>query len=89
MDEALLDTVTVNGATPMQMTLDEFAARFPNRRRPVPAEYAGQWSAWNDDGAEVLAHGESLSGVREEAVQRGCPCPLLQKVPRGPFVGGA
>jgi hypothetical protein len=73
----------------MQMTLDEFTARFPDRRRPVQAEYAGQWVAWNDDGAEVLAHGESLSGVRETAVQRGCARPVLQKVPHGPFVDGA
>ena len=32
----------------MQMTLEEYAARFPTiPPPPVPLEYAGQWIAWN------------------------------------------
>ena len=73
----------------MQMTLDEFTSRFPDRGQPVPAELAGQWVAWNEDRTEILAHGANLSKVREQAVSRGHAHPLLQKVPRGPFVGGA
>jgi hypothetical protein len=71
------------------MTLDEFAARFPGRGRPVPAAYAGQWIAWNGDRSEILAHGAELTAVRQQAIQGGCACPVLQKVPCGPFVGGA
>jgi hypothetical protein len=73
----------------MQMTRDEFTARFPHRSPPVPAQYAGQWIAWNDERSEILAHGGELTEVRRQAIERGCACPVLQKVPRGPFVGGA
>jgi len=73
----------------MQMTLDEFTARFPDRARPVSAEYAGQWIAWNEDRTTILAHGGDMAAVRQQALERGCARPLLQKVPRGPFVGGA
>ena len=73
----------------MRMALDEFVTRFPNRNRPIPAEYAGKWIAWNDDRTEILAHGGSLDEVRQQAVQRGCVRPILQKLPLGPFVGGA
>ena len=38
----------------MQMTVDEFTARFPDCRRLIPAEYVGQWIAWNDDRSEIL-----------------------------------
>ena len=72
----------------MHMTVDEFTARFPNRGRPIPAEYAGQWIAWNDGRSEILAHGGDLGAVRRQAIEHGCDCPILQKVPRGPFVGG-
>ncbi|MBN2309333.1 MAG: hypothetical protein JXR94_10200 [Candidatus Hydrogenedentes bacterium] len=73
----------------MQMTLDEFAAPFPNRGKPIPAEFAGEWIAWNDGRSEILAHGVELTDVRRRAVERGCARPVLQKVPHGPSVGGA
>ena len=73
----------------MQMTLDQFTSRFPDRRQPVPAEFGGQWVAWNEDRTEILAHGANMSEVREEAVSRGYARPVLQKIPHGPFVGGA
>jgi len=69
------------------MKLAEFSARFPDRGRPVAAELAGQWIAWNDDRSQVLAHGSDLSEVRRQAAEHGCACPVLQKVPRAPFVG--
>ena len=65
----------------MQMTLDEFAARFPERARPVPVEYAGKWVAWNDDQSEIVAHGSELKTVRQTAAELGCIRPVLQKVP--------
>jgi len=73
----------------MQMTLDEFINRFPERVRPIPVEYAGRWVAWNDDQSEIVAHGSELKMVRQAAAERGCARPVLQKVPHGSFVGGA
>jgi hypothetical protein len=71
----------------MKMTLEEYAARFPGRRPPVPAEYAGQWLAWNNDESEIVAHGTNMTEVWNQAIQRGCANPVLQKIPRGPFIG--
>ena len=73
----------------MQMTLDEYTARFPDRGRPVPAQYAGQWVAWNENCTEILAHGAELREVRDGAIAGGCTRPVLQKIPHGPFIGGA
>ncbi len=73
----------------MQISLGEFSARFANRTKPVPREYAGQWVAWNEDCTEILSHGQDLRELRARVVASGCPRPVLQKVPRGPFVGGA
>ena len=73
----------------MQMTLSEFTARFPNRAPLVPIELAGQWLAWNEDRTKILAHGNNMAQVREQAVAAGCPRPILQKVPHAPFVGNA
>ena len=72
----------------MQMTLDEFTNRFPERVRPIPAEYAGQWVAWNDDRSKIVAHGSKLKEVRQTAAELGCKRPVFHKVPHGPFVGG-
>jgi hypothetical protein len=71
----------------MHMKLDEYAARFPNRCKPVPEEYAGQWLAWSEDRIEILSHGSEMSEVRAQAIARGCASPILQKIPRGPFIG--
>jgi hypothetical protein len=73
----------------MQLTPEQFAARFPHRASPVPAEYLGQWVAWNVDRTRIVAHGIELRETRDRAVEAGCARPLLQKIPRGPFVGGA
>jgi hypothetical protein len=73
----------------MQMKLRDYTTRFPGRPQPVPAEYAGEWVAWDEDRTGVLAHGARMDEVRQQAVARGCVRPVLQKVPRGPFVGGA
>jgi hypothetical protein len=73
----------------MQMKLAEYTARFPDRRKPVPAEFAGQWIAWNDDYSEIVAQGGDMEDVRRQALSRGHSRPVLQKIPRGPFVGGA
>ena len=72
----------------MTMTLEEFAGRYPDRPKPIPAVYAGQWIAWDASRCEVVAHGSEMSRVRRDAIAAGHPEPVLQKVPRGPFVGG-
>jgi hypothetical protein len=73
----------------MQMTLSEFTARFPDRAPLVPIELAGQWLAWDQNRTKIIAHGDDMAVVREQAVALGCPRPVLQKVPRAPFVGNA
>jgi len=73
----------------MQIRLDEFTARFPDRGRAVPIELVGQWLAWNQDRTEILAHGDDMRAVRERAIALGCARPVLQKVPHAPFVGTA
>ena len=72
----------------MAMKLDEFAHKYPDRPAPVPAEYAGQWIAWDVNRREIVANGSDMSKVRRAAITAGHPEPILQKVPRGPFVGG-
>jgi hypothetical protein len=70
------------------MTLEEFVNKYPDRPKPVPAEYAGEWIAWDANRTEIVAHGAEMSQVRRDAIAAGYPEPILQKVPRGPFVGG-
>ena len=72
----------------MQMTLDEYAARFPDRPPPVPERYAGQWVAWNADCTEIISNGDNYSEVFDQAIASGCLHPVLQRIPRGPFIGG-
>ena len=73
----------------MAMTFEEFAGKHLDRPKPIPAEYAGQWIAWDASRREIVTHGLEMSRVRREAIAAGHPEPILQKVPRGPFVGGA
>jgi hypothetical protein len=73
----------------MTMALKEFAAKYPNRPGPISAEYAGQWIAWDSSHREIVAHGSDMPRVRHEAIAAGHLEPILQKVPRGPFIGGA
>ena len=68
----------------MQMTLDEFAARFPDRGRRIPAEYAGQRIAWNDEESEIVAHDTDFHEVSQQATHWDCAKPVLQRIPRGP-----
>jgi hypothetical protein len=72
----------------MAMTSQEFAERYPDRPKPIPADYAGQWIAWDATRSKIVAHGLEMSQVRSDAIAAGHPEPILQKVPRGLFVGG-
>ncbi|MEK6261298.1 MAG: hypothetical protein AABP62_22080 [Planctomycetota bacterium] len=58
--------------------------RLHDPRRPLaaPAEYAGQWVAWNQDRTEIIAHGSDVARVRAAAVAAGQPDALLEKVNR-------
>jgi hypothetical protein len=73
----------------MSMRPEEFIKRFPERVAPVPCEYAGQWISWNEDRTEIISHGTDFRTVCQQAIALGCARPILQKIPRGPFVGGA
>ena len=70
----------------MHMTIQDFHARFPGRTL-IPAEYAGQWIAWNEDRTRIVANGTDYSEVYEQAVRGGCARPVLHKVARAPLVG--
>ncbi len=54
----------------MRMTPEEYRIRFPDRRPPVPLEYAGKWLAWSTDHKEILAHADSLPEVRNGSEAR-------------------
>jgi hypothetical protein len=71
----------------MQMKLEEYTKKFPERGQPVPGACAGQWIAWNEDRNKILSHGADYGTVRQEAIASGCARPVLQKIPRAPFVG--
>jgi len=73
----------------LRMTLAEAKTRFPDAPRPTPLEYAGQWVAWSEDRAHMVAHGVRFGEVRAEAIAAGCPDPLMQRVVGASFVGGA
>lgn len=73
----------------MRMTLEEVKKRFPDRPKPAPLEFAGQWVAWRQDRSEIVAHGAKFHEVLAKAVAAGCREPLMQRVLGTPFVGGA
>jgi hypothetical protein len=73
----------------MRMTVEEYKEKFPNRPEPIPAEYAGKWIAWNEARTQIVAHGDSLWSVREQALATGCRRPILHRIPRAPFIGRA
>jgi hypothetical protein len=72
----------------MTLSLKDFELRHPGRAKPVPHEYSGQWIAWSADRNRIVAHGEDVIQVRAAAAAAGHTNSVLQKVPRGPFVGG-
>ncbi|MEX0649407.1 MAG: hypothetical protein WD200_00205 [Candidatus Andersenbacteria bacterium] len=47
----------------------------------TPVEYMGMWVAWNDDHTKIVASGQSLSKVRDEAICKGEPKPWMDRVP--------
>ena len=49
---------------------------------PAPAEFAGQWIAWNRARTEVVAHGPRMADVHKLAIAAGHPDAILQKVRR-------
>ena len=74
----------------MLLNPDDPKLKDPRRPKPAPAEFAGQWVAWNEDRSHVLAHGNDVAAVRTEAVQAGHKTPLMEKVPEvRSFIGGA
>jgi hypothetical protein len=66
----------------MYLNIDDPRLNDPRRPKPAPAQYAGQWVAWNKDGTAIIAHGSDVALVREAAIAAGCSLALLQKVHR-------
>jgi hypothetical protein len=56
----------------------------------VDAKYGGKWIAWDDAAARIVASGETLQSVREQAIRSGVKLPGLEFVPPSDraFVGG-
>jgi hypothetical protein len=52
----------------------------PNRPKPAPVEYAGQWVAWDPKRTRVIAHSAIFDGAVREAIAVGCTDPLLERV---------
>ena len=70
------------------MTENQDAQHRPGAPATLPAELAGQWIAWNRDMTEVIAHGSSLSEVRQEASRNSEAEPVFQKAPKAvSFIG--
>ena len=57
---------------------------------PIGAQYGGKWIAWDDDAVRIVASGESLEEVRQQAHNAGVKLPGLEFVPPSDraFVGG-
>ena len=47
----------------------------------VGAQYGGKWIAWDDDGLKIVASGDTLEQVREQARSAGVKLPALEFVP--------
>ena len=62
----------------------------PRIPEPVGAQYGGKWIAWNNDATRIVASGETIEEVRQEALRAGFLLPGLEFVPPTDraFVGG-
>lgn len=54
----------------------------PNRPKPAPMEYAGQWVAWDHDQTRIVAHGTTLQEVWNAVAAAGVVDPVYQRVRR-------
>ena len=54
----------------------------PQRPKPAPPEYAGQWVAWDHDRSQVMAHGATLQEVWNAAAEAGVVDPVYERVRR-------
>lgn len=72
------------------MQLPEAILNDSSRPPPAPIEFAGEWVAWNAAQTEIIAHGEDLEAVYDEAVAAGYLDAIIEKVPVAGtyFIGG-
>ena len=47
----------------------------------APAEYAGQWVAWDIGRTCIIAAGEEFASVRQQAIAAGHSLPRMEMVP--------
>ena len=62
----------------------------PRLPDPVGAKYSGKWIAWDNGATKIVASGETIEEVRQEAMRAGILLPGLEFVPPTDraFVGG-
>ncbi len=51
----------------------------------IPLELGGKWIAWSSDCLRIVAHGDTLGEVKDEAKRAGEEDPCFQKAPRQTF----
>jgi hypothetical protein len=54
----------------------------PSRPSPAPAEFAGQWVAWNVERTQIIANGRTIAEVHAALRKLGEPGALLERVRR-------
>lgn len=54
----------------------------PDRPKPAPTRYAGQWVAWDRNRQRIIAHGRSLPEVHDAADAAGHSDASFERVPR-------
>jgi hypothetical protein len=47
----------------------------------IPLELGGKWIAWSSDCLRIIAHGDTLGEVKDEAKKAGEQDPCFQKTP--------
>lgn len=53
----------------------------PNRPKPAPFEYSGEWVAWDREEKKIIAHGKDMAEVHRAAKAAGYADCVMQKVP--------
>ena len=78
LDPAFPRVVTLRrGTRPMTPAMDR---KLPEPQT-IPLELGGKWIAWSADCLRIVAHGDTLGEVKEEAEKAGEQDPCFQKAP--------
>ena len=58
-----------------------------NKPPTVSKKHLGKWIAWDRQASKIIASGKTFDEVRAAAKEQGEVEPLMEKLPRGLFVG--